>query len=303
MFKVILDPGLFEIEVDEDEYTHYVYLKNSVNFLLQNCDVSIDAYEGAPYYYIGSPTYQNPPITNNKTIRDHYSTLKSTILKLMVKGKKYGTFPPASCNIERFTHSNSISCKSFFSYIDSIFHGQILNFTSTKLNDRLPRCMLLLSKKNQALDAYNCIVNNDEIIIYALADLGNNCSGVVFLFLLSQMSESPFPSCSACSELNSAYLQEIETTKGNISVMDKYGREFASRNFYIHDHTVSRKNPQYLVFVNPSKQFAISIDREHGGIELFEWSSGKWSHLGEFNYSGERTQEAGTKRNKHILNS
>jgi hypothetical protein len=78
---------------------------------------------------------------------------------------------------------------------------------------------------------------------------------------------------------------------------------FSKNKGRIHDHTVSRKNPQYLVFVNPSKQFAISIDREHGGIELFEWSSGKWSHLGEFNYSGERTQEAGTKRKKHILNS
>ena len=54
MYKVILDPNLFECEesASEIEQTEqFLFLRNCINFLADYCNVCMDCYEGAPYYY------------------------------------------------------------------------------------------------------------------------------------------------------------------------------------------------------------------------------------------------------------
>ena len=49
MFKIILDPNLFECEEyapRQKQLQHYYFLKKCVEFLDYNCDVCIDSYNG-----------------------------------------------------------------------------------------------------------------------------------------------------------------------------------------------------------------------------------------------------------------
>lgn len=45
----------------------------------------------------------------------------------------------------------------------------------------------------------------------------------------------------------------------------------------------------------------ISIDQEHGGIELFMKTGSGYEHLGEYDYSGNKTKDA--QPENHKLNS
>ena len=74
MFKIILDPNLFECEDNSSEieqFDHFIFLEKCVEFLANNCDVDLDTYDGAPYCY-KTPNYPCPPITKSRYLKIHY---------------------------------------------------------------------------------------------------------------------------------------------------------------------------------------------------------------------------------------
>ena len=288
MYKVILDPNLFECEEDASEkkqMEHFIFLKECVEFLANNCDVCLDTYDGAPYAY-KTPNYPCPPITKSRYLKIHYNKIRKHLQKIQNRECVFVDITKmALCkSINNMLFIDDSECKnSFFKYMNHIFE----------------ECVIVLGLNNKCSKVEIVINDYTTQEIDAIWNLPIDCSNKVYKFLaLSKDASLPFQYISSCQDLNNAYKAEKDP---DISVMQKYGAEFASRNYYIKDNVISKKNPGYLVFVSKDNQFAISVDKEHGGIELFKKSRSGYTHLGEYDYSGNKTKEA--EPQNHKLNS
>ena len=64
-----------------------------------------------------------------------------------------------------------------------------------------------------------------------------------------------------------------------------FGTEVALRNNYHSKPDISRKNPSYVVFVHSLGKYYLSIDKEHGALEVFKNQGKHPLHLGEYDFS------------------
>ena len=64
-----------------------------------------------------------------------------------------------------------------------------------------------------------------------------------------------------------------------------FGTEVAHRNNYHSKPDISRKNPSYVVFVHSLGKYYLSIDKEHGALEVFKNQGKHPLHLGEYDFS------------------
>lgn len=306
MYKVILDPNLFECEesASEIEQTkHFLFLKNCISFLADYCNVCMDCYEGAPYYY-KSPKYPIPPITNSHYMKINYNEIRKKIFKLQnncFNAVEINSLHTCKCIEFKFIN-NSECMESFLKYLNHIQKSSETN------------CVVILGINNICDDLTVTDENDNLLHLEAIYDVPADCSQKVGkLLALSDKSDLPFPYCQSCFSLNESFLQEEKSSRLNsndkVSIMRKYGAEFASRNQYIKNNHLSKNNPKYVVFTNDNGNYAISIDQEHGGLELFakkhiskKYPNGKrssYEHLGEYNYSGKQTKDA--EPTNHIL--
>lgn len=307
MYKVILDPNLFECDENTDnkfQLIHYKYLDDCISFLSEYCEVKLDLYESAPYYCRYSP-YTNPPITKSHYMKTHYNEIRRKIQKIQDKNFSFVVLDSIVPNIE-IKGMNFITrseCKDvFFKYINS------------QLEDT-SECIIILGMNNKAKNICIVDVNKKQYNIQAIHKIFSDCSQrVVNILSVPNNIDDIFPCKLACQKLNDSFLNDPQNEgldmKGRISIMKIYGIEVASRNFYLKDEVLSRKNPQYIVFLHRNGKYAISIDQEHGGLEIFKkmnksrkYKNGKTSsfeHLGEYTFSGEPGTR-GAQPYNHIL--
>jgi len=289
MLKIILDPNLFECEEyapKEQQMQHYMFLEKCVKFLAENCNVCIDLYEGAPYCY-KSPNYPVPPITKSKTLKDYYCTIRRHLQKIQDRNYSFIDVTNVSLceSITNMAFVDGSECKdSFYKYMN---YARVFD-----------ECIVVLGMNNKCSKVEIVIDDNITKEIEAIWNLPTDCSNRVYKLLASDKDISePFKYKSSCQDLNSAFKNEKIQ---DISVMQKYGAEFASRNYYVKDNLLSRKNTNYLVFVSDDRNYAISVDQESGGLELFEMTGRGYVHLGQYDYSGNKTKDAQPQNHKLI---
>ena len=84
MTKLILHPSLFEIPdnmSEEKQLEHFMFLSESIGFVADFFQVSLDEYDGAPYVYNSEYNQYTPPITKSLIARNRYSEIRKKIQK------------------------------------------------------------------------------------------------------------------------------------------------------------------------------------------------------------------------------
>lgn len=306
MYKVILDPNLFECDkktTTEYQFMHFQYLKNNISFLYDYCCVTLDFYQGAPYWFSGNP-YLKPPITESHYIKTYFfSEIMKKIQRIINKNN-------SEKDISKTNGSLNIFGLDFIE--SSVCKGSFLRYLETQL-DVLDNCIFVLGMEGESCPV-TAEFNGKTSDIQAISNLPSDCSNQVVKILNAPDDDNCFfPSKDACKTLNDSFKDEIAnknlTNAEKISIRRKYGCEFASRNYYSKDKKLTKSNPTYSVFLHNKNRYAISVDQEHGGIEVFKkknttkkYNGGKTSsfmHIGEYSYSGKQTKDA--EPDHHIL--
>lgn len=286
MKKLIIDPGLFEIPGNlsrEEQIECFSILRRSITFAANYLDVCIDTYNGAPYYYFYAPLseYQAPPITKSLIVKNRFPELRKDIQR-MIRDGQCVTLPDeiAVCD-SLFLDSESITTAPFLAYI------YFLAFSDQQKG----YCLLLLSPRNASCaPTVHFQVENTSFDIMAISDPATDCNGIVVEFLKAcANSNDMFPQQFACTGLNQAFLRDVSSSRLGLpekrGLYKRYGNEVASRNNYRKHPEISRKNPQYNVYVHAQRKYYLSVDCEHGGVEIFSCGSQHPVHLGEYDFS------------------
>lgn len=305
MIKIILDPNLFECDPNADELyqmEHCQYLISCIQFINDYCDVILDIYQGAPYYFSYNP-YIKPPITNSHYIQLKYKEILKNIQRIINRNIQ----PEVSSGTTR-----TLQLKDFNFINNSLCKDTFLDYLETQI-DSIDNSIIILGmerKSNQVVIEFN----GTETPVTAIINPQYDCSNRVVDILAPPQDESVmFPGKTACSGLNDSFIKETKQkhldSTDKISIMRKYGIEFASRNRYIKNEKMTKSNSQYVVFIHRNGEFAISIDQEHGGLEVFKKSGrtkkhhgGKessFTHIGEYSYAGIENKKA--EPTNHIL--
>lgn len=289
MYKIVLDPNLFECEdnaSEKEQFEHFSFLEKCVEFLANNCDVCLDIYDGAPYAY-KNQNYPCPPITKSHYLKIHYNKIRKPLNKIQNRKFSYVDVTDITpCeSINNIFFIDDSECKdSFYKY---------MNYARA-----FEECIVVLGINNKYSKVEIVIDKSTTKEIEAIWNLPFDCSNRVYKLLIPDQDVLvPFKYKSSCQDLNNAY--KSKKIK-DISVMQKYGAEFASRNHYVKDNLLSRKNTNYLVFVSDDRNYAISVDQESGGLELFEMTGRGYVHLGQYDYSGNKTKDAQPQNHKLI---
>ena len=285
MTKLILDPCLFEIPSDmpiEEQQNHFFFLKRTIDFVYECLDSSMDEYSGAPYcFFLGDP-FQRPPITKSLSIRNGFSAIEKKIYKMMAVGEYVDLTADAITVCPFKFELDTITAEPFKQYLHKLFFAEKTNTSG---------CLLLLSLKNADLSPIVLLGDGKtEVMVDAVSDPACDCGGIIGNYLKESDDLSGlFPRKFACYLLNDVFKTAIDE-KG----LDKnekralfilLGNEVASRNAYAKRADISRKNPSYEVFVHTNGTHFLSIDLEHGGLEIFKNQGQHPLHLGEFDYS------------------
>lgn len=299
MIKLIIDPCLFEAPSDmskADQFSHFMLLKDSIDFASDNFDVCLDEYDGAPYSgNSDSPPYA-PPITKSLIVRNRYSEISKKILKLICRGDWIDLHDKLVDGCSLQFEEDTVAEKRFKQYlyyiVKSEAYGQSLILLSQKNSTNIPSVSICLGK-----------------IEYAISSLFNpaiDCNGIVSNFLKkSESPDSMFPHGDACNKLNNRFKEDIiryaHTSAEKQSLYIKFGVEVASRNGYQKSPDISRKNPSYEVFIHTLGSYYLSIDREHGGLEMFKCHGSHSLHLGEYDFSCTPIKKAEPETHKLVV--
>ena len=299
MTKLIIDPGLFEVPEKtslNDQLEHFMFLKDSIDFVSDFFQVSLDEYDGAPYSCNSQSHPYAPPITKSLIIRNRYSEISKKILKLVSRGEWIELQDKSidDCSLEFV--DNTAAEIQFKQYLYYIFCADIQE-----------KSLLLLSQKN-----CNCVpstsfrANESTYNLSTVYSPAEDCSGIVSkYFKQSTEVDSIFPQLATCFRLNDkfkeALIENEKTVSERIPIYIKFGTEVACRNNYLAKPDISRKNPSYEVFVHKLGTFYLSIDVEHGALEVFKDHGKHPLHLGEYDFSCIQNKGAEPETHKLIV--
>lgn len=302
MITILIDPGLFEISPDmnnDDQQEHFTLLDNTISFVSNCIDAAIDEYNGAPYlyYYDATPAYREAPITESRYIRSRYGKIRKEIQKMLRNG-----------TIIKLEDSVRLDCPLDFED-NTVTERPFIQYLHQKLFFQRSECslLLLLSSKNRKHSPKVSISSDKESAdIASVYDPAIDCSGIIAEYIKEGPNQHDmFPRSVSCSSLNSAFLAEVTPQRlsdaEKKSYFKKYGNEVASRNGYEKKPDLSRKNPKYSVFVHPHQEYYLSIDLEHGGLEVFKYQGNDPPHLGEYDYSCQFQKDAEPETHKIIV--
>lgn len=286
MTTLVFDPGLFEISAEsskEEQIEHFNFLKNSIAFAVNYLDVVVDTYNGAPYHHYYNPpsTCCVPPITKSLTVKNKFSEIRKDLLRMMRNGQDITLSGKTAYCDTMVLDPDSVTTVPFLAYVYSLI------FNSQQGNSYL----LLLSKVNDSCAPI--VTFQSEGASFTMTAVSNpaiDCNGVIFeYFKACANANEMFPQKGTCIDLNQAFLDIV--TSSQLSVPEKkifykkFGDEVASRNYYQNQPEISRRNPQYKVYVHAHRRYYLSIDCEHGAIEIFSCNGQHPIHLGEYNFS------------------
>ncbi len=283
MTKLVIDPGLFEIDPfasKAHQFEHFMFLKTSIDFVAEFLDVYVDQYDGAPYSGNSDNLPFAPPITRSLVIRNNYSELSKKIRRMVVRGQWLTSLDKSISDCTMIFENASAAEKRFKQYMCFVLSAGTYE-----------KSLLLLSKKNSSCSPIaSFFIDNSTYTLSAVCNPAIDCNGLVHEYLKDEMdSDLIFPQKAACHCLNAVFLEEKEA--GSYSpdqlqaIYSKYGAEVAMRNKYHRKADISRKNPSCEVFVHNGGTYFLSIDKEHGALELFKKQGNRAIHQGEFNFS------------------
>ena len=307
MTKIILDPDLFELDRNastEQQMEFTQTLKQSIEFVSEHFDAALDDYDGAPYIGASGPPYLSPPITSSPYVKSIYRQFRAGIQRMLLQGQNVDLSEemPAQCD-SHFNLAEEVRT-SFFSYL-----GFIAKNMNTEAENGWEPFMLLSERHSKCVPEFRFQYQGTTIDVPAVFRPATDCHGIVTKYLKKAIDDTMFPRASACKDLNPAFLQDREANKSNPrQLFDTYGTETASRNGYEQEINLTKKNHGFHVFSHSRKTYYISIDMEHGGLELFSPSISRGggqkrsaTHLGEYDFSCKKQKEASGKDHKLYL--
>lgn len=283
MTKLIMDPSLFEVPENmsaEDQFDHFMFLKDSIDFVADCLEVALDRYDGAPYSCNSETPPYAPPITKSLIVRNRYSEISKKIQKMTLFGDWIELQDESidECSLQ-FEDKTAADVK-FKQYLYHIFCAGLHE-----------NSLLLLSQKNRrCAPSISFYIDGSAYILSAVYDPATDCSGIVPQYLKqSNEVEVIFPQCAACRKLNDTFKEKMskcgQTAEEKKAIYITVGTEVAHRNNYHRKPDISRKNPSYEVFVHSLAKHYLSIDKEHGALEVFKEQGKHPLHLGEYNFS------------------
>ncbi len=299
MTKLIIDPCLFEVPEDmsqTDQIEHFMILKNSIDFVSDFFQVSLDEYDGAPYSYNSEGPPFHPPLTRGLTVRNRYSEISKKIQKMLSTDSWIDIQDESidGCSLE--FDEGMITEQKFKRYLYSII--------SSAPHEEY---VLLLAQKNKERCPQITVSINDSAYRFpAIYNPAEDCNGIVHKYLKSSTDiNGIFPQSAACHKLNIKFLEIVSNSDLNVNekrpIYISFGTEVASRNDYECKPDISKKNPSYEVFVHNQRKYYLSIDVEHGALKVFRNSSKNPPHIGEYNFSCEFIKEAEPQTHKLII--
>lgn len=283
MTKLILDPCLFEIPDNWDkdaQLDHFITLKDTIDFASECVDTYMDSYDGAPFCVNSENPPYAPPITKSLVIRNRFSEISKQIQKMVYRGEWIELQDNCvdACSLQ--FENNSTAELQFKQYLFYLID-----------NNDYKDTLLLLSKKNQCCSPKTAVqIENNVYVFSSVFDPSVDCHGIIAKYLKNSTREDAiFPQDTACRRLNDSFKHEIASSsfsnEERKTIFIKFGTEVASRNKYCVRQDLSRKNPRYEVFVHARGGYYLSIDVEHGGLEIFKKQGQRAKHLGEYNFS------------------
>lgn len=302
MTTILIDPGLFEISPemnDDDQQEHFTILADTIFFASKCIDSALDEYNGAPYkyYYDSSPMWREAPITESKYVRDRYGMIRKEIQRMLRKG-----------TVVEFSENTQVDCPMYFEK-DTVTEAAFKYYLHQKFfceKSEHPGLLMLSAKNSNCSPKISISFSGKIVDITAVHNPAIDCSEIVADFLVQSPDQHDrFPQSDSCSLLNDAFLSEVSLQRlsdaEKKTYFKKYGNEVASRNGYEKKPDLSRKNPRYSVFVHPHQEYYLSIDLEHGGLEIFQYQGSDPPHLGEYDFSCQFKKGAQPETHKIIV--
>lgn len=288
MIRVIFSPTFFE------ERELYVELSHILDFVIECMNEGV-VDKGVISFissYIGNVSYNNDPYFKNVLVKQIFDKMRDCI--------------PKNSNIilTRYT-----KIKKPNNWADNDYLSFLLQYFYYILNNNL-ECVMILSKNdvkkkihidyegtvidiNYIFNPYSCEI--DMIKNYIHFNMNNENK----LFIRKYL----------CKHTNYYFKNEIKGLAKNFQnpIFQKYGDIVAERNGYQFDQALTslnkrrvnskkknkkKKNRRVYKIIRDRDIFYISIDYEHGAMELFEHHLPIGNHLGEYNFSCEENEEA-----------
>ena len=273
-----------------------MFLKSSIEFAADFLDVGVDRYDGAPYVGNNQREPFFPPITKSLTVKNRYSEICKKIQKLVIRGDWI--------DLKEQTVSSCSIAFEAMSATESPFKQYMYCMLCSTSCDEL---LLLLSKKNSGITT--CASFSFDDITYSVPAVSNpaeNTMGIVHRYLINSAdADSIFPHSAACSYLNKRFKEVMSekayTCAETKAVYREFGTEVALRNQYQRRADIARKNPSYEVFVHQQNKYYLSIDMEHGAIEIFKSQGNNPMHIGEFNFACDQCKRSAPQTHKLVV--
>lgn len=301
MIKIVFSPCLLDssnCKTLEEERNHYKKISENVTFI-ETCLESpeLDWILGSPY---STNTLSPPKYTQDSSLNNQ--------IKINIFGKLQKMFSNNSFNLDghedAVLNTNyilpSISYTTLYlKYLSYLINNEYMGYvflgdSNRKLEGECPQ---KVTKEKQKL----ICLHNPYLCKYEL----------ISDHICSPNSENKyFESFKLCEYTNDYFISIKGKNKSERNEdFFRFGEITAIRNGYVYDDNLSKINSRrfgkrrdvYTKYKNKKPAYYLSIDTEHGGLELFKHSQKDPEHLGEYNFSCINTQKAKPKTHKLYL--
>lgn len=288
MIRVVFSPTFFEGR------EQYIELSHVIDFVIEcmnegTVDKAVVSFLSS---YVGKVSYNNDPYLKNVLVKDIFDKMKNCI--------------PKNGNI---ILTQYVKIKKPNKWIDNDYLSFLSQYFYYILRNNL-ECVIILSKNDIKskihIDYEGTDVDIDYIFNPYACEIGmiNN-----YIHFNIKNESRLFIRKYLCKHTNYYFKNEIKGLGKNFQnpIFQKYGDIVAERNGYLFDQILTslnkrrvnskkknkkQKNRRIYKIIRDRDIFYISIDYEHGAMELFEHHLPIGNHLGEYNFSCKENEEA-----------
>ncbi|WP_340025057.1 hypothetical protein MHI24_07700 [Paenibacillus sp. FSL K6-1096] len=291
MQRAILSPCLLKVpqnSSNEEEFLHYVALKELIDALFLFTKLRFEYYKKAPYegFKMEIPHYSNNFTLNNLVTVNIFSVIQKMMIHEYVDLEGIS---PARCTSQMNLPEGDLT-EAFLSYLNYIQGEESLLFIGHD-NLNIARPLQFFATKEFKI----------ETSTFIKIELTN----VMLPFLKDNFDKDDiFPRKRFCAKYNDYVLNKIKfnglSINESISIFQEIGALVAFYNCYEKDIGLSAKNSsgtklRTVYKKTVGKVYYLSIDVESGGFEVFDRN---FVHLGQYNFSCELAKQADSKTHK-----
>lgn len=295
--RVVFSPTFFE------ERDQYIELSNTIDFIIECMNEGVVDKVVVSFIsnYINKISHNEDPYLKTILVKNIFEKMKDCI--------------PNNTHISLTQYARIKKLRNWS-------NNDYLNFLSQYfyyiLNNNL-ECIIILSQKDIKSNIYVNFQNVDMEINYIVNPYCCEIGLIRNYIHFNITNESTlFIRKYLCKHTNYYFKQEIKGLNKNLQnpIFQKYADIVAERNGYLFDQVLTslnkrkvnskkknkkKKNRRIYKIIHNRDIFYISIDYEHGAMELFEHHLPIGNHLGEYNFSCEENEEASSVDHKLYL--